>query len=168
MRRNGGGEEPLRADIILAIDLPVEGVYLAARAGHRGHNAIARITLIVVGHPRVDIARLGRHLPRTAQVVPRQHASEGMLTLAVIELGSLTVVGGEHRQLAVGVYVPRTQTETLAAIGVIVGLLQDMQILERATAVALNGVVLADDSVIIVVDILLLIVVAVLIFVGRR
>ena len=43
-----------------------------------------------------------------------------------------------------------------------------MQILERAAAVALDGVILAYDIVIFVVYILLLVVVAVLIFVGRR
>ena len=113
----------------------------------------------------MDIARLGRHLPIATQVIPRQYTAEGMLALAVVELGGLTVVGGEHRQLAIGVYVPRTQAETLATIGVIIGLLQNMQILERAAAVTLNGVILAYDVVVIVVDILLLVVIAILIFI---
>ena len=95
MRRERGREEPL-IEVILAIGLTVEGIYLATRASHRGHHAIARIALIVVGHPRVDISRLGRHLPIATQVIPRENTAKSLLALAVVEVGGLAVVGGEH------------------------------------------------------------------------
>ena len=167
MCRDRCREEPL-AGIEFAIGLAVKGIDVAARAGHRGHYAVARVALIVVGHPSVDVTRLGRYLPAAAQMIPREYASEGVFALAVIHLGCVAIIGSEHLQLAVGVDVPRIQAETVATPRIIVGLLQDVQILERSAAVVLRGVVLADDIVVGIVDVLFLVVVAVLVLVGRR
>ena len=168
MSRQIGRQQPLLAKIIFAIHLAVEGVDLATRARHHLHIAITYVTTIVVRQPSVHISRIGRHLPIATQVVPREDATKCMLALAILEIGVATIVGGEHLQLTIGISVPRLKAELIALPRIIIGLLQDVQILERSAAITLYGVVLADDIFILIVDIQLLVVVTILIIVGRR
>ena len=161
-------EEPPVADGVLRIRFAVKGVDPAARTGHRGHGPVAAVALVVVGHPRVDVARPRADFPVAAQVVPAEDAAQGVFPLAVFEVALVGVVGRQHRQLAVRVDVPGVQPETVAASGVVVDLLQDVHVVEGAASVALDGIVRPDDVLVLVVDVLLLVAVAVLEVVFRR
>ncbi len=91
-----------------------------------------------------------------------------MFSLPVLELGLVAVVGGEHRQLAVGAGIPGVKPYTVSVARRVVHLLKQMQVLERAAAVFLFRVILADDVVVVIVDIHLLVVVGVSVIGGRR
>ena len=64
--------------------------------------------------------------------------------------------------------IPGVQSHLVAVARVVVHLLQQVQVLKRAAAVALHGVILSDDVLVVVVDVDLLVVVGVLVVVGRR
>ena len=168
MQRQIGREEPLVSDGVFSRRLPVEGVDPAARTGHRGHHAVARIAPVVVGHPRMDVSGPCAHLPVAAQVIPREDAAERTLALAVFELGVVGIVGRQQRQFAVRTDIPRIQSEAVAAAGVVVDLLQHVHVVERTAAVPLHRIVRTDDMHVVVVDVLLLVAVAVLVVVLRR
>ena len=95
--RERSGEKPLAADAVFAVGLPVERVDAAARAGHGHHCAVAHVAPVVVGHPGVDVSRLGGGFPVAAQMVPRHDAAESLLALAVLEPEVRRIVGREHR-----------------------------------------------------------------------
>ena len=100
-------------------------------------------------------------------MVPREHRAEGLLALAVLKVGRVAMVDGEHGQLAVRVDVPGIESEPVVLARVVVDLLQEVEVLERSAAVAFYGVVLVDDVHLLIVDVLLLVVVSILVVVGR-
>ena len=100
-------------------------------------------------------------------MIPRQDTSKSLLTLTILKCLLLTIVHRKAGQFAVGVYVPRTQAEAVAAARVVVRLLQDVEILVCSAGVAHSGVVLPDDVHLLIVDVLLLLAVYKLVFVGR-
>ena len=166
--RHVGGEEPSLVRRVFALRLPVERVHPAAGTGHRSPVVRRHLAAVVVGHPRVDVAAFHAELPPLPEVIPREDAPEGLFALAVLEVGGVAVVGREHRKLAVGVDIPGVQTQPVAFARVVVHLLQEVQVLERAAAVPLFRVILPDDVVVVIVDVYLLVVVGVLVVVGRR
>ena len=100
-------------------------------------------------------------------MIPRQDTSKSLLTLTIFKSLLLAIIYRQAGQFAVGVYVPRTQAEAVAAARVVVRLLQDVEILVCSAGVAHSGVVLSDDVHILIVDVLLLLAVYKLVFVGR-
>ena len=163
--RHAGGQEPPSRRAVFGLRLPVEGIHLAARAGHRSPVSGGHLPFVVVGHPRVDVAAFHADFPVALDVVPRKDAAESLLPLAVLEIGGIAVVGREHRKFPVGIDVPRIQTQFIAFAGIVIDLLKQMQVLERSAAVALLGVVLPDDVLLLVVDVYLLVVVGVFIII---
>ena len=131
------------------------------------HCAVAQVTLIVIRHPGIDIARLCAEFPIFTQVIPRKHTAEGVLALGILKVGIAAVVDGQHRKLAIGVYIPRIKTQAVTLECVVVDLLQNVQVLIRTAAVAFYGVILIDDIHIIVVNIELFVSVDILVIVWR-
>ena len=127
VQRDVGREEPLVSHGVFSRRLPVEGVDPASGAGHGGHDAVARVAAVVVGHPCMDVSGLRADLPVAAQAVPREDAAERVLPLAVLEPGVVGVVGRQQRQFAVRVDIPGVQSEAVAAAGVVIDLLQHVR-----------------------------------------
>lgn len=100
-------------------------------------------------------------------VPPRQYRAESLLALAVVEVG-VGIVGGEYRQLAVGIDIPGVKAKAVAVLVVVVHLLQGVKILERPRHIALRRVILSYDIMVVVVDIHFFIVVGIFIVVWRR
>ena len=166
--REAGREKPFFADGIFSDHLPVERVDLAPRTGHGVHYAVAGVPAIVVGHPCMDIPRFRRDFPVVPVVVPREDAAQGVFALAVLDLRVVGIVGRQQGQLPVGIDIPSVQSEAVAAPGVVVDLLQYVDIVESAALVALGGIIRPDDVHVVVVDVYFLVPVAVLVVVGRR
>ena len=132
------------------------------------HYAVTQVTLIVIGHPGVDISRLSSEFPIFAQMIPRENTSEGLLTLSILEVSGIAVVDGQHRQLSIRIDVPRIESQAVALARVVVDLLQQVKIFVSTATIAFNRIVLVDDIHLLVVDVYLLVVVAVFIVVWRR
>lgn len=105
--------------------------------------------------------------PVAFHVIPGQDAAERLFSLAVLEVGCISIVGRQHRKFPVGVDIPGVQPETVAFPGIVIHFLKQMQVLERPGAVALFRVILSDDVLILVVDVYLFVVVGVLVIVRR-
>ena len=70
VKRNVGSEEPPFRGAVLALRLTVERVHLAARTRHGGPVVGGYLPLVVVSHPRVDIAAFHADFPVAFNVVP--------------------------------------------------------------------------------------------------
>ena len=116
----------------------------------------------------MDIAAFHADLPIAFHVIPRKDAAKCLFALAVLEVGRIAIVGGQHRKFPVGVYIPGVQPQFVAFAGIVIDFLKQVQVLERPGAVALHGVVLSDDVLVLVVNIDFFVVVGVFIVVGRR
>ena len=168
VHRKVGRKEPLVADGIFALDLAEKRIDPAARADHLRHVAVAERLLEIVGHPRMDIPRLGSYLPILAEMIPLQDAAQRLLALHVGVVVVLLVVDRQHRDAARRMDVPRLQSETVAVAGIVVKFLQQVQIVVGAALVAFDGIVGIDDIAIVVVDVQFLVVVSVPEIVRRR
>ena len=70
VKRNVGSEEPPFRGAVLALRLTVERVHLAARTRHGRPVVGGYLPLVVVSHPRVDIAAFHADFPVAFNVVP--------------------------------------------------------------------------------------------------
>ena len=71
------------------------------------HYTIAQITLVVICHPGIDVARFCTEFPIFAEMIPRKDSTESLLTLTIVEVGGAAVIDCKHRQFTIGVDVPR-------------------------------------------------------------
>ena len=86
--------------------------------------------------------------------VPRQNAAKRLFTLLVDIIRIFAIVNIEHRNAAFRIEIPCLQSESVSLSGVVVHLLQDVEIAERTILIPLDRVIFADDSVIGIVNIL--------------
>ena len=128
MRREIGCKKPLRANVIFGISLSINCINTTARTSHVRHNAIAKVTLVIIRHPCVDITSFCTHLPTLAKVVIGENTTEGMLALAILKVGIFAIIGGKHGKFAVGIDIPRIETQTVATIIIVICLLQEMKV----------------------------------------
>ena len=165
--RNGCREKPLLPEVVFSIHLAEEGVDRAARADHLLHFPVAELPFVVVGHPGMDITGFDAHFPLFAQVIPRKDAAQGLFALLVQVVVILLVIDRQHRKSPLRIDIPGLQSETVAVSGIVIDLLQRMEIVVCTAFVTFDRVVGADDVVVIVQDKHVFIVVSVLEVVRR-
>ena len=167
MCRNGCREKPLLPEVVFPVHLAEEGVDRAARADHLLHFPVAELPFVVVGHPGMDITGFDAYFPLFAQVIPRKDAAQGLFALLVQVVVVLLVIDRQHRKSPLRIDIPGLQSETVAVPGIVIDLLQRVEIVVCTAFVAFDRVVGADDVMVVVQDKHVFIVVSVLEVVRR-
>ena len=156
-----GREEPLLAERIFGFGLGEERVDAAPGVGIDDEPPFAfGVLLEQVAQIGVGVTRACAEFQSVAQPLPACHGPQRAFVLGILLLFAFVAVGREHRQSAVRVEVPCRQRETVAAARGVIKLLHDVQVAESAVAVALQGVIFADDLAVVVGDELFRVVVA--------
>ena len=101
---------------------------------------VAALRLLQIAHVAVMISRLGRHLAPARILVPPQHAPKGLLRLMRKGTVALRIIRIEQRQSPGGIHIPGRQPEVAAPAGIVIELLQHMEIPVAAVAVAFQRI----------------------------
>ena len=115
----------------------------------------------------MDITGFDAYFPLFAQVIPRKDAAQGLFALLVQVVVVLLVIDRQHRKSPLRIDIPGLQSETVAVPGIVIDLLQRVEIVVCTAFVAFDRVVGADDVMVVVQDKHVFIVVSVLEVVRR-
>ena len=145
-------QHPVAGKEKLGLSLPVNRIDAAAALNHLNHLAVALVPYEIVSLAGAVVSGFGVKLPSVTLVVPAQNAAQSVFPLLVDIVLVVAIVDAQHGHAPGAGHIPCIEAEAVAVAGIVVGLLQYVEVADRTATVGIDRILAVDLLVVVAVS----------------